>query len=72
MNRIRIGLVLTFIIGCLYAAFALFDSLTKFSVGITVGCLAIIAYGLCDYLEVEHDHRIRAERQRVWCRRDDN
>jgi hypothetical protein len=70
MNRIRIGLVLTFIIGCLYASFGLFDSLTKFSLGIVVGSLAMIAYGLCDYLEVEHEKQIRAERLRVWCRRD--
>jgi len=70
MNRIRIGLALTFIIGSLYAAFGLFESLTKFSVGIIVSCLAVIGFGLLDHLEAEHDNRIIRERQEVWARRD--
>jgi hypothetical protein len=52
MNRVRIGLVLTIIIGFLYASFGLFESLTKFGVGIAVAAAAAVGYGLCDYLEV--------------------
>ena len=70
MNRIRIGLALTFIIGSLYSAFGLFESLTKFSVGIIVSCLAVIGFGLLEHLEAEHDNRIIRERQEVWARRD--
>jgi hypothetical protein len=70
MNRIRIGLVITFIIGCLYATFGLFESLTKFGVGLIVACLSVIGYGLCDYLEAEHNNQIYTEREQVWARRD--
>ena len=70
MNRIRIGLALTFIIGSLYSAFGLFESLTKFAVGVIVACLAVIGFGLIDHLESEHDNRIIRERQQVWSRRD--
>ena len=41
MNRLRIGLVGSFIIGCFYAAFGLFDSLGKFAAGIIVACISI-------------------------------
>jgi uncharacterized membrane protein len=70
MSRIRIGLALTFIIGSLYSAFGLFESLTKFSVGMVVACLAVIGFGLLDHLEAEHDNRILREREQVWARRD--
>ena len=70
MNRIRIGLVLTFIIGSLYSAFGLFDSLGKFAVGIIVAALSVIAYGLVDYVEAEHNNQICEERRQVWARRD--
>jgi len=46
--------------------------LTKFTVGIVVACLAVIAYGLVDYLEAEHDNQIHTEREKVWARRDHN
>jgi len=65
--RIRIGLQLTFIIGLLYAAFGLFESLTKFAVGLIVACLAVIAYGLLDTVESE---RLTRGREKVWQRRD--
>ena len=65
--RIRIGLQLTFIIGLLYAAFGLFESLTKFAVGLIVACLAVIAYGLLDTVESE---RLMQGREKVWQRRD--
>ena len=70
MNRLRIGLVGSFIIGCFYAAFGLFDSLGKFAAGIIVAALSIIAYGLTDYVESVHDNQLIAERQAVWARRD--
>jgi len=70
MKRIRIGLALTFIIGSLYSAFGLFESLTKFSVGIIVSCLAVIGFGLLEHLEAQHDNQILLERDRVWARRD--
>jgi len=71
VNRIRIGLVLTFVIGSLYAAFGLFESLGKFGLGIIVASTASITYGLVDYVEEKHDQLIVAERDQVWCRRDD-
>jgi hypothetical protein len=70
MNRLRIGLVGSFIIGCFYAAFGLFDSLGKFAAGIIVAALSIIAYGLTDYVETVHDNQLIAERESVWARRD--
>jgi hypothetical protein len=70
MNRLRIGLVGSFIIGCFYAAFGLFDSLGKFAAGIIVAALSIIAYGLTDYVESVHDNQLIAERESVWARRD--
>jgi biopolymer transport protein ExbB/TolQ len=68
--RIRIGLQLTVIIGLLYAAFGLFESLTKFAVGLIVACLAVIAYGLLDTVEAEADRRLTQCREKVWQRRD--
>ena len=65
--RIRIGLQLTVIIGLLYAAFGLFESLTKFAVGLIVASLAVIAYGLLDTVESE---RLMQGREKVWQRRD--
>ena len=65
--RLRIGLQLTVIIGLLYAAFGLFESLTKFAVGLIVACLAVIAYGLLDTVEAE---RLSQCREKVWQRRD--
>jgi hypothetical protein len=70
MNRLRIGLVGSFIIGCFYAAFGLFDSLGKFAAGIIVAALSMIAYGLTDYVESVHDNQLIAERESVWARRD--
>jgi len=70
MNRLRIGLSGSFIIGCFYAAFGLFDSLGKFAAGIIVAALSVIAYGLTDYVETQHDNFLLQERQDVWARRD--
>ena len=65
--RVRIGLHLTAIFGLLYSAFGLFESLTKFAVGIVVVCLSIIACGLLDTFE---DQRLADDREKVWQRRD--
>jgi hypothetical protein len=70
VNRIRIGLAGTFIIGCFYSVFGLFDSLAKFAIGLIVAMLSVIAFGLTDYLEAEHDNQIFREREQVWARRD--
>ena len=72
MNRLRLGLSGSFIIGCFYAAFGLFDSLGKFAAGIIVAAVSVIAYGLTDYVESVHDNRLIAERESVWARRDTN
>ena len=64
---LRIGLQLTFIIGLLYASFGLFESLTKFAVGLTVACLAVIGYELLDRIESD---RMTEGREQVWQRRD--
>ena len=70
MMRIRIGLVLTFIAGCLYAAFGVWESLGKFSLGLIVACVAVIAHGYLDYRQSNLDERISRERDQVWARRD--
>jgi hypothetical protein len=68
--RIRIGLLLTAIIGLFYAAFGVFESLTKFALGLIVSCLAVIAYGLLDTLESQSDRRLSQGREKVWQHRD--
>jgi hypothetical protein len=70
MNRVRIGLVITFIIGCLYSAFGVFESLEKFGLGLIVACMAVIAHGYIDYRESDHNYRIIRQREQVWARRD--
>ena len=54
MNRLRIGLVMSMIIGLLYASFGIFESLTKFGVGIAVGAAAVVSLGLLDYIEARN------------------
>lgn len=70
LNRLRIGFALTAIIGALYAAAGLFDSLTHFSTGVIVTSLAVIGVGLVDYCEARTSQRIAATRAAVWARRD--
>ena len=70
MNRIRMGLSLTILLGTMYAAIGLLDSLAQFALGVIIAATATIAYGFCDFLE---DHRIeqtRRGRDAVWARRD--
>lgn len=70
MNRIRIGMALSVVIGTIYAAAGLLDSLTDFGIGLAVACLGVIGYGLCDFLEDTHMHAMHQGREAVWERRD--
>lgn len=70
MNRIRIGCAITVLIGAIYAAAGLFQSLTHFGAGLAIAAIAVIGYGLCDFLDSERDERLRQYRAEVWHRRD--
>jgi L-lactate permease len=54
MNRLRIGLVMSMIIGLLYASFGIFESLTKFGVGVAVAAAAVVGLGLLDFLKARN------------------
>ena len=54
MNRLRIGLVMSIMLGLLYASFGIFESLTKFGIGVAVGAAAAAGLGLLDYLEARN------------------
>lgn len=70
MNRIKIGLAVTVLLGALYAAAGLFQSLGQFGLGIAIASAAAIAYGLVNYLEAERDAELARRRAEVWARRD--
>lgn len=70
INRIRMGLSLTMILGVIYAASALMVSLQQVALGTIIAGVAALLYGLCDYIEAHHDNRIHQTRQDVWARRD--
>lgn len=70
MTRLRIGFALSLIIGSIYAAGGLLTSLAQFGIGLAICCLAIIGYGLCDFIETNHDERVAQAREAVWARRD--
>jgi hypothetical protein len=67
---VRIALAITFIIGCLYAAFGVFESVSKFGVGMVVSSAAVLVWGFLDYTDSSRDERIAQERDQVWARRD--
>jgi hypothetical protein len=67
---VRIALAITFIIGCLYASFGVFESLWKFGIGMIVSSTAVLVWGFLDYNDGSHDDRIAEERDQVWARRD--
>jgi len=71
VTRLRVGLSITIMIGALYAAAGLFDSLTKFGVGICVAATAVIGYGLLDFLDSHQDEQTARGRDAVWARRDE-
>ena len=70
MNRIRIGMAITVIIGATYAAAGLFDSLRHFAIGVVVACLGVIGHGLLDFIESRRDEKLRRYRVEVWRRRE--
>lgn len=65
--RIRIGSAVTALLGLIYAAAALFDSLDQVALGLLVAGVASTGWGLCDWLE---DRQIAEGRAAVWARRD--
>jgi len=67
---VRVALAATFIIGCLYAAFGVFESLWKFGIGMIVSSVAVLVWGYLDYADSSHNERIAQERDHVWARRD--
>jgi hypothetical protein len=67
---VRIALALTFVLGCLYSAFGVFESLWKFGVGMIVSSVAVLVWGYLDYADSSHNERIAQERDNVWARRD--
>ena len=71
MNRIRIGCIISALLGVMYAAASLMSSLTHMAAGVIVAAVAVIVFGLTQWLEDDiHDWRIARERDDVWARRD--
>lgn len=70
MNRLRIGFSLTIMLGAIWAAAGLFDSLTQFGVGVAVAMIGVIGYGAVDYTDYQRAERLRQYRAEVWHRRD--
>ena len=70
MTRIRVGAVITMILGTIYAAAGLLSSLTDFGVGIAVVAAAIVVHGAATYVDERDTRRMQAFRDRVWARRD--
>ena len=70
MNRVRIGMAISVLLGVMYAGCGLLDSLTDFGIGLAVACLGVIGYGLCDFVEDRHMHTMHQGREAVWARRE--
>jgi hypothetical protein len=70
VNRIRVGLFISAIIGLLYSAFGVFESTGKFAAGLIVCSLAVIGVGLVDHLESAINIRLLRQREAVWARRE--
>lgn len=70
MNRIRIGLAVTVLLGVIYSGAGLFESLTQFGVGMAVAAAAMIGYGLVDFVEARQAEKRCRYRAEVWARRD--
>jgi hypothetical protein len=70
MTRLRVGLSVTVLIGAMYAACGLFNSLTDFGIGLVVASLGVIGYGLVDFIEAHEDEQTARGRDAVWARRD--
>lgn len=70
MTRIRVGLIITAILGVIYAAAGLLSNLTDFGIGVAVVAAAITLHGLVHYIETHESARAQQYRDRVWARRD--
>lgn len=69
VNRIKIGLTLTMLVGAMWAAVGLFESLTQVAVGLVVTAVASIGLGAIHYVEDRRDDQW-LYREAVWMRRD--
>ena len=69
MSRLRVGFIVTILLGSMYAMCGLLVSLTDFGVGVAVAAAGVIGWGWVDY-SYGRDDRLRDLRDQVWCRRD--
>ncbi len=51
MNRIRIGAVLTVMLGVIYGFTGLVNDLRDFGIGVAVAAAGVVVYGLVDYID---------------------
>lgn len=72
MIRLRVGLVVTMILGTIYAAAGLLSSLTDFGVGVAVVATAIVLHGLITHIEESESARMQRFRDQVWARREED
>lgn len=70
LTRIRVGCSITALIGVMYAAVGLFDSLTHVAVGAIIASAGVIGYGLADWLDMRREEETRRGRAATWARRD--
>lgn len=70
MTNLRIGFALTILLGAMFGAASLFDSLTTFGIGVAVAAAGVIGLGALDYVEARRDERLYQQRLAVWARRD--
>lgn len=70
MNRIRIACAITTLIGAIYAATGLLESLGHFALGLIVAAVGVIGYGLVDVIDADRQEKLRQYRAEVWHRRD--
>jgi len=70
-RRIRIALAVTFLLGVIYGFSGLMSSVAEFLVGMGVAMLALLGYGLLDFIEARRDERLHRTRIEVWSRRDE-
>ena len=71
MIRLRVGLVVTMILGTIYAAAGLLSSLTDFGVGVALVATAIVLHGLVTHIEESESERMQRFRDQVWARREE-
>lgn len=70
MNSLRIGFAMTTIIGLLYTAVGLFDSMLQLGIGIALTAAGVCGYGAVDYVEHRQIARWQDGRDTVWKRRE--